>query len=298
VEVAVGKKTVARTAWEILVVLLGSFTCAFGLVAFTIPHKIASGGLTGVATILYYVLGTSPGFVILLGNAVLIVLQSRLVGMQSAWKTILSVAGTSVFIEVLMRTGDVGSMTTNPIIACLYGGILGGIGVGMTFRVGGTTGGADIISQILNHRFHIPVGDTILVINCLVTVGAGFAFGPELALYGLLLVFFSGRVIDAVLEGIPLNRSVLIISNQGDVIAWAIIEELRRGVTCLDGRGAYSGKPTSVLLVALRRRDLPILRKLVWDIDPNAFMIVGDARQVIGKGFINLGEEVRVTEDA
>ncbi|MFZ5952153.1 MAG: YitT family protein, partial [Candidatus Rifleibacteriota bacterium] len=152
-------------------------------------------------------------------------------------------------------------------------------------------------SQILHVKYHVPVGDVILITNIMVTCLAGWAFGPELALYGLTTVFFSGKVIDAVLEGMSVFRSVMIISSHSDEIGWAIIEELHRGVTCLNGYGVYSGKPTNVLLTAVRRKEMPILRNLIYEFDPNAFVIVGDARQVLGRGFIKLDEEVRREKD-
>jgi uncharacterized membrane-anchored protein YitT (DUF2179 family) len=155
----------------------------------------------------------------------------------------------------------------------------------------------DIVSQILNFRYHIPVGDTILISNILVTGLAGYAFGPELALYGLITVFFSSKVIDAVLEGMSVFRSVMIITRHSDEIAWAIIEDLHRGVTSLEGTGVYSGRPTTVLLTAVRRKEMPILRQIIHEYDPGAFVIVGDARQIIGKGFVNLEEEVRREKD-
>ena len=158
----------------------------------------------------------------------------------------------------------------------------------------------DIVSQILHYKYRIPIGDVTLVSNIVVTGLAGFTFGAELALYGLITVFFTSKVIDAVLEGMSVFRTVTIISKQSDVIGWAIIEELHRGVTSLEGIGMYSGKPVGVLLTAIRRGELPILRRIVYDNDPKAFVIVGDARQVIGQGFTKLEDEVRfqkVAED-
>lgn len=284
-------------AIDIFYVIFGSILLAFSLVAFTIPNKIATGGLNGIATILFYTINAPVGLVVFGGNIVLISLQAWLIGRRSAWKTLLSIIVVSASIEVMMNLLQIPALTRDPILACLYGGIISGIGVGLAFRAGGTTGGMDIVSQILHIRYHIPVGDVILISNIFVTCFAGWAFGPELALYGLITVFFSGKVIDAVLEGMSVFRTVMIISKNTDEIGWAIIEELHRGVTCLNGYGVYSGKPTSVLLTAVRRREMPILRNLIYEFDPNAFVIVGDARQVLGRGFINFDEEIRREKD-
>jgi uncharacterized membrane-anchored protein YitT (DUF2179 family) len=279
--------------FDIIIILIGSAIMTFGLVSFTIPHKIASGGLTGLATVLYHTIGLPVGTVLMIGNLALIALQSWMVGFRSAWKTIISVLFTGFLIDLLMKGFALPSLTKDPILACLYGGILSGIGVGMVFRAGGTTGGVDIIGLILFHVYRIPIGDSILGVNFLITLIAGYAFGPELALYGLITIFFSGKVIDAVLEGISVYRSVIIISKHSEEISWAIMEEIHRGVTNIDGRGMYTGQPTNILLVAVRRMEMPTLRSLVYEFDPDAFMIVGDARQVLGKGFVDLGEQVQ-----
>ncbi|MEW6709751.1 MAG: YitT family protein [Candidatus Riflebacteria bacterium] len=282
---------------DIFYLVFGSILLGFSLAAFTIPNKIATGGLNGVATILFYTVGTPVGLVVFGGNIILISLQAWLIGVKSAWKTLLSIVVVSATIEIMMNLLQIPALTRDPILACLYGGIFSGIGVGLAFKAGGTTGGMDIVSQILHVKYHVPVGDVILITNIMVTCLAGWAFGPELALYGLITVFFSGKVIDAVLEGMSVFRTVMIISSHSDEIGWAIIEELHRGVTCLNGYGVYSGKPTNVLLTAVRRKEMPILRNLIYDFDPNAFVIVGDARQVLGRGFIKLDEEVRREKD-
>jgi len=277
---------------DIIYIITGSILVAFSLSAFTVPNKIATGGLTGIATILYYMIGTPVGAVVLGGNIVLISLQAWLIGRRSAWKTLLSILITSAAIELMMNVYGMPPLTTDPILACLYGGLISGVGIGMTFRAGGTTGGVDIISQILHFRYHVPVGDVMLFSNVLVTGLAGYAFGPELALYGLITVFFSSKVIDAVLEGMSVFRTVFIISKFPDEISWAIIEDLHRGVTCLNGVGVYTAKPTSVLLTAVRRKEMPILRQIIYEYDPDAFVIVGDARQILGHGFVKLGDEI------
>lgn len=291
------KSTTAVRPIDVFYVVLGSILLAFSLVAFIVPNKIATGGLTGVATILFYLNGLPVGLTIFGGNLILISLQAYLIGSRSAWKTLLSIVITSACVEVFMNYFKLPPLTKDPILACLYGGIISGVGVGITFKAGGTTGGVDIVSQILHFRYHVPVGDVILISNIFVTALAGYAFGPELALYGLITVFFSSKVIDAVLEGMSVFRSVMIITKNSDEIGWAIIEDLHRGVTRLDGTGVYTGLPTTVLLTAVRRKEMPILRQIIHEYDPTAFVIVGDARQIIGKGFVNLEDEVRREKD-
>lgn len=282
---------------DVFFVIFGAMILAFSLVAFTVPNKIATGGLNGIATILFYSINMPLSVTIFVGNLILVIAQVWIIGKRSAWKTLLSVSLTSIFIAIFSNYFHFPALTSDKILACLYGGILAGIGVGITFRGGGTTGGMDIVSQILHLKFHFPIGDTILISNCLVTAAAGYAFGPELALYGLITVFFTGKVIDAVLEGMSVFRNVLIISQHSDEIGWSIIEDLHRGVTSLDGSGVYSAKKTNILMTAVRRKELPMLRRIIHTYDPAAFIIIGDARQVIGRGFVKLDDEVRVEDD-
>lgn len=290
------RETRSSSFWDIVWILIGSAVMSFGLISFTIPHKIAAGGLTGLATVLYHGVGLPVGTVVLIGNLFLVAMQFYLIGFRSAWKTVVSVIFTGICIDGVMKLVPESTLNLagdDPILACLYGGLLTGVGVGIVFRAGGTTGGVDIVGLILNRLYRYPIGDSILIVNFLITLSAARVFGPKLALYGLLTAFFSGKVIDAVLEGMASNRSVLIISKAPDEIAWAIMEEMNRGVTAIDGRGMYSGKPTNVLLVAARRMEMPQLRSLIYEFDPDAFVIVGDARQVFGQGFVDLGEQVR-----
>ena len=282
---------------DVFYIVLGSIILAFSLVGFTVPNKIATGGLNGIATILFYSINMPLSITIFVGNLILVTAQVAIIGKRSAWKTLMSVFLTSVFIAIFSNYLHLPPLTDDSILACLYGGILSGIGVGITFRGGGTTGGMDIVSQILHRKFHFPIGDTILVSNCFVTTAAGYVFGPELALYGLITVLFTGKVIDAVLEGMSVYRNVLIISQHSDEISWSIIEDLHRGVTSLDGAGVYSAKKINILMTAVRRGELPMLRRIIHTYDPAAFIIIGDARQVIGRGFVKLDEEVRVEED-
>ncbi|MGM0599995.1 MAG: YitT family protein [Candidatus Rifleibacteriota bacterium] len=282
---------------DVLYILLGSIILAFSLVAFTIPNKIVAGGLSGIATILFYVLNTPVGMFMLVCNALLIILQAKMIGKKSAWKTLLSILTVSIAIELMMNFFEIGPMTKDPILAGLYGGLLAGIGVGLAFKGGGTTGGIDIVSQILNIRYRIPIGDVILLSNIFITFFAGISFGPELALYGLITVFFSGKVIDSVLEGMSVFRTVFIMSKNYEELGWAIIEELHRGVTCLNGYGVYSGKDSFILLTVVRRREIPMLRNIIYDIDPKAFVIIGDSRQVLGRGFVNFDNEIRRVKD-
>ena len=280
---------------DLMYIIAGSTMLAFGLADFLIPHHIAGPGLKGLATIKYHMLNIPVGMTILVVNLVLIPLQAKMIGRKIAWKTLLSVVVNSFAIEFFMRA--LPFSTKDPILACLYGGIICGVGIGLIIKAGGTPGGIDIISHLVHHRYHMPVGDVMLLCNLSVAILAGFAYGPELALYGFLTVFLIGKATDAVLEGMSIYRTVFVMSKHADEIGWAIIEDLHRGVTCLTGYGVYTSQPAEVLMTAIKRTEIADLRQLIHEIDPNAFIVIGEAKQVIGKGFVSLKNEVRREKD-
>lgn len=288
------KKPDSLRFMDVFNMLFGSILLAYGLVAFNTPNDIVPAGLTGIATILYAVARVPIGITLLLGNLFLIFLQARIIGSKSAGKTLFIAIVSSIAIDFLMKYSEsLKIVTKDPLLACLFGSLICGTGIAMTFKAGGNTGGMDIVSQIMQFKFRIPIGDTLLFGNVLVTVLAGYNFGIEKALYSMIFAFLSSRVIDAVLEGVSIFRTVFVITKEPDVIGWGIIEDLRRGVTSLEGTGIYSGKPVNMLMTAIKRGELNILRQIVYRHDPKAFIIVGDARQVLGQGFSKLEDEVR-----
>lgn len=283
------------TPRELLYLFVGSVLLAFGLADFLVPHQIAGPGLKGLATITWYGLGIPVGLTIFVLNSVLIPIQAKIIGKKIALKTLIAVIVNSVSIELFMYF--VPYHPHNPMLACLYGGIACGIGIGLILKAGGTPGGIDIISHVLHHYYHYPVGDVMLMSNIIISIMAGLVFGPELALYGFLTVFLIGKATDQVLEGMSVNRSVFIISGHANEIGWAIIEELHRGVTCLTGYGVYTSREAEVLLTAVKRSEMTLLREIIYEIDSNAFIIIGEARQVIGRGFVDLKREVKREKD-
>lgn len=289
-----GKRPDSLRPVDVFNMILGSLMLAYALVAFNAPNDIVPAGVTGIATIAYSVFGLPIGVTLLVMNIILIFLQAKILGTKSAGKTLFISIITSVAIDVMMQySSKLAIVMTDPLMACLFGSLVAGTGIALTFKAGGNTGGMDIVSQIMQFKFKVPISDTLLFSNALVTVLAGFSFGMEKALYSIIYVFLSSRVIDAALDGMSVFRTVFIVTKEADVIGWSIIEDLRRGVTCLDGTGIYSGKPVNMLLTAIKRGELHLLRQIVYRYDPKAFVIVGDARQVLGYGFSKLEDEVR-----
>ena len=271
-----------------LLIAFGMCLSSFATAFFLVPNRIVPGGISGIGTVLYHYAGVPIGLFVMGFNVILIAVQAKLMGFKSSGKTIIAIIGSSVLLDLMTSVWKVKPLATDPMLACIYGGILTGVASACIFKAGATLGGTDILAQILLRFRHIPMGTTFLWSDMFVIVLAGLVYGPNLALFALIKVYVTSTTIDNFMEGFSVNREVLVISNQARVIAWGIIEELHRGVTLLKGTGAYSGDATEVVLTAVRRRELGILEEIIYKIDPQAFVIVSDARRVLGRGFENL----------
>ncbi len=279
-----------RPVREFLWMTAGILLTAWGLDSFLIPNRIAAGGVSGLATIIYHLLRDngfySPqvGTWMLIFNAVLFVVAWRIAGTKYAGKTIYGIVGLSVAVDVLARfTPTLAS--SNLLLAALWGGATTGIGLGMVFKAGGNTGGTDIVAQLLSRRIPLAVGQLMLLIDAVITVTAGFAFGLDYALYAAVAIVVGGATIDLVLEGPVVEKAAWIISDEADAIGEAINHELGRGATAIAATGVYTGAPRGMLYVVVSRRELDDLKRLVATLDPAAFMVVSDVHEAIGEGF-------------
>ena len=298
--------------FDFISLTIGSLILGYVVAGFTATNSIVPIGLTGIATIIYGLKGIPIGLTVLVGNIIFIWLQIKLVGRKSAWKTIYVIFLSSIatdfmmgvyhfaeispylaFLDTIEGWFTVKPATSDLFLASLYGGIGAGIGIALAFKAGGTTGGTDIITQIIHFKCKLPVAHVSLCFNALILFAAAYFKGMHLAMYSLLYVYVSSKVIDMILEGVSNFRTVFIITSEADSVGWAIIKELRRGATRFEGTGVYSGKKTNMLMTAIKRGELPLLRTLVYEHDHNAFIVVGDARQILGQGFSKLEDEIR-----
>lgn len=278
---------------------LGILIAAWGLDAFLIPNKIAAGGVSGLATVLFYTLKdlglpvVPVGVQMAIMNIVLLAIGIRARGWRYGAKTLYGAIGLSVAVDVMalpVFAGVVPHLATNdPLLAALWGGALMGLGVGLVFRVGGNTGGTDIIAQLLTKKISIGIGQLMLAIDVLVLVAAGIVFGPTLALYGAVAVFVGGRTIDLVQEGLVTEKAAYIFSLKAEAIGEAIVRELGRGATALRSRGVYTGADRDVIFCVVSRRELEDLKSIVHSLDPEAFVVISDVHEVLGEGFKEAG---------
>ncbi len=278
----------SRRVRDFALITGGVLVTAFGLDAFLIPNRLAAGGVSGLATIVHYValpVADLPvGVVMLALNTALLVVAWRARGWRYLARTVYGTVALSVAV-------DLGALvvrplaTNDPLLAALYGGAVTGLGLGIVFKAGGNTGGTDIIAQLLARRVSLGIGQLMLLADAFVMVLAAFAFGPTLALYGIVAVFVGGAVIDVVQEGLSVNKAAYIISDASEKVADAILSELGRGATAFRARGLYTGADREVIFTVVSRRELDPLKSLVRSVDPTAFVIITDVHEVLGEGF-------------
>ncbi|WP_164821830.1 YitT family protein [Paenibacillus koleovorans] len=262
--------------------MIGCFLIAVSFNMLLNPNRIASGGVTGLATLLERYLGASPAISIWAINAVLLVVGGLALGRAFMAK---SLFGSVLLPLLIYATADWPPLTTNPLLASVYGGIGTGIGLGLLFRVGGSVGGFSVVASLLLKRQAIPPAKTITVLDGLVIAIGGIAFSPENALYALVSLFFIRRLLSLIHHGSNATAFALIVSDRPEPVRDAMLERLDRGMTELRGTGAFTGTDRNVQLVVLKRSEVPLLKRLVAQADPRAFVLLSDAEEVMGEGF-------------
>ena len=280
------KQKIRITLRQYCGLLLGSLFMALGLVFFLIPLRIAPGGVSGIAIVLHHVFHLPVGIVMLIFNIPLFLIGIRVLGMHFAPRTLFSFTAVSLFTDFFDKILDVQAATSDPLLASIFGGVVLGIGLGVVFRFEGTTGGSDIIGQIIGKYTNFTVGTGILIIDFFVITVAGLAFhNVNLALYGFISLYFSSKVLDLILDVFDYARSFYIISEKQEQIIAAITSDMGRGGTELAGSGFYTRKARNVLFTVVERKEVSRVRQLVRRIDPRAFMIISNVHEVLGEGF-------------
>lgn len=266
---------------------IGAVIYAMSVDVFTAPNNIAPGGLTGIATMLNHLFVTPIGTTILILNIPLFIWGAKEIGLSFLWKTIFATVVTSIAIDVLgiFLPGYYG----DTMLAALFGGVLSGFGHALIFMRGATTGGTDIIARLMNKRFpSFSLGKIILIADVVIIILAAVVYKSlESALYALISIFVSTKLIDAIIYGtnIGTGKMMFIISPKYKEISNGIMENIRRGVTRIKSVGGYSCIEGEVLLCAVRRQEVYKTYDVVRSIDPHAFIIVGDAGEITGEGF-------------
>lgn len=269
---------------QYLGIALGSVVTAVGLNMFLIPNKVAAGGVSGLATVLHYVVGYPVGATMLALNIPLFLLSLKVLGTRFGINTLYGAAILSIAIDGTAPFTPV--LTQDLLLSSLYGGVLSGIGMGLVFRFRGTTAGTDLAAAIINKLVGISVGQALLFVDFFVILSAGIAFkSPELSLYALISLFVTTQLIDLIQEGPSSAKAFIVMTVMPDKVAEAILAEMERGVTYLQGRGAYTGAVRETLLCVVSTSEVTALKDLIYHIDKSAFVIVADVHEVLGEGF-------------
>lgn len=278
-----------RTLWHnygwILQTILGSVLFALGFGIFLQPNDLSPGGISGFALVTVELLGSgSVGTLTILINLPLFILGGLKIGRQFFFGSLLGMGLSSVLIDALAVYP---MPRMEPLIAALYGGVVCGLGLGLVLICGSSTGGSDILARLLKFRYrNVPIGQITMTLDAVVVCMTGLVFRDlSKALYTGVTVFVCGKVVDAVVYRFDYSKVALIISGEYAAIAKAIGMKLDRGATFLNGEGSYSGRPTKVILTAVKKQQIAELKQLVIEIDPDAFIILQEAHQVLGDGF-------------
>ena len=271
---------------KIIYICLGCVICALSYAAFLVPHQIVPGGMTGIAMILHFLYNTPVGIVTIMLNIPLFIIGIRILGLSFGFKSIIATFVTNILIDFFIYSVKIPSPTDNTILGALYGGLLLGVGLGLIFRGEASTGGTDIVGQVLSRFTNLSIGMWILIVDFFVITLAGITTGSfELALLGYLALFLSSKVIDLVIEGMDYARAVFIISEEYEHVIEAIYEKMRRGATILDGYSAFTKKKRPVIMCVITKKETPLFKSLVKSVDEKAFVILTDVFEVLGEGF-------------
>lgn len=267
---------------RMLYILVGALLMAVGLEFFLVPNEVIDGGIVGISIILSHLTDVQIGFYIFVLNLPFFFIGYKQIGKTFALSTLLGVVilsiATSIFHDLPVLTGD-------PLLATVFGGIVLGVGVGIVIRYGGSLDGTEILAILFNKRTPFSVGETIMFFNLFILGSAGFVFGWDRAMYSLMAYFIAFKTIDIVIQGLDESKSAWIISEQYERIGEAILARLGRGVTYLNGEGAYTGNDKKVIFCVITRLEEAKLKAIIDEIDPSAFFAVAAIAEVRGGRF-------------
>jgi len=275
-------------------IIAGSLILATGFVFFITPYKIVPGGVYGISIVLHYLFGTPVGIMALAFDIPLTLLGIKILGPRFGFKTVLGFSLTAVFNDTLTYFwGYEPLVKGDALLSSIFGGVLLGIGIGLIFRSKATSGGTDIVAMIINKTTKISLGLLMIYVDSLIVLFGLIVFQDwKIPLYSWIVIFITGKVIDIVLEGVSYEKSLFIISDKHEEIREKIIKNLNRGGTYIDGKGMYNMADRRIIFTVVSRRELALLEEYIHNIDPDAFLTVLDAREILGEGFRSLKEKV------
>ncbi|MFZ3589252.1 YitT family protein [Bacillus sp. DJP31] len=276
------KKSKAKIISRGILITLGAILMAVGLEIFLVPNKVIDGGIVGISIILSYLTGWQLGLFLFILNLPFCYLGYKQIGKTFAISTVYGITVLSIATTLLH---PVPAFTEDLLLATVFGGIILGIGVGIVIRYGGSLDGTEILAILFNKQVPFSVGEIIMFFNIFILGSAGFVFGPDRAMYSLIAYFVAFKTIDITITGLDESKSAWIISDQSKEIGDAILNRLGRGVTYMNGEGAYSGDDKKVIFCVITRLEEAKLKEIVEEIDASAFLAVADIAEVRGGRF-------------
>lgn len=269
-------------------IMIGCFIGASAYPLFLVPNAIAPGGITGIGTVLNHLFNWPVGLTSLLLNIPLFLMGFRSMGKGFVYRTLIATVIFSLLIDLLHFP----SITDNPLLASIFGGVILGLGLGLILRANATTGGTDLLAQVVHRKYpYISVGVFLLSLDFAVILLAGFSLGAEQAMYAMICVFVYTKMLDIVLAGLGTDKACYVITKLGDEIAARLLVDVGRGVTTIKATGSYSGEQVEMLLCIVSRVEVISVKTVINEIDPRAFVFITDTHETLGEGFRNLAEE-------
>ena len=275
-------KIVLRTIKRYVLLLIGAVFTSIGLEIFLVPNNIIDGGVVGISIISSHLTKLPLGLFIFILNLPFLAIGYKQIGKTFVWSTLFAVTALSIGVTVLH---PIPGLTKDVLLASVFGGITLGIGVGLIIRYGGSLDGTEIVAIILDKRTGFSIGEIVMFFNLFILSSAGLVFGWDKAMYSLIAYFIAFKVIDVTVEGLEESKSVIIVSDQPEEIAEVLMARLGRGVTILQGKGAYTGIFKGVLYCVVTRLEIAKLKSIIEEIDPNAFVTFSDVHEVMGGRF-------------
>lgn len=269
---------------ETIGTIIGAFIMAVSVSLFLLPNKLSSGGVSGIATIIYYLMNIPMGISIMLINIPLFLMSILKIGKSFFMKSIIGTISLSIFIDELDK---IEPLTTDKFLACIYGGILMGVGTAIILKANSSTGGTDLISYITKaYKPTIKVGEIIILLDIvIVALNIIFLKELEIGLYSTIAIYLMGKIIDILFEGIYFTKLIYIVSDKSEDIAREIGDNIRRGATGIYGKGMYTNDNKLILMCAVTRKDVASTIQIIKKLDKHSFVIVTNSREVLGQGF-------------
>ena len=275
--------------------IIGAFILALGYAFFMTPYKITPGGIYGISIVLHHKFGFPVGMAALCFNLPLTLIGLKLLGPRFGVKTFMGFILTALFTDGLIYFlgNDPLNLHDEVLLASIFGGVVMGVGVGLIFKSRASSGGSDVLASILAKYTKIPLGKQLMIVDsCIVLVGFLAFQDWKIPLYSWLTIFIMGKVIDMILQGFSDDKIILIISEKSEELRKSIIYNLKCGGTIFQAKGMYTKEEKDVLFTVMNRRSIPDLQKYIFQIDPEAFITIADAHEILGKGFKSLQEKI------